>query len=301
MISQLKEKTSTYYYIFSNIISTIRKLNPANIKEIDLTIILYKNILNYCKNSPIYTEISEICFDTLNILNSKFKYAKKDDDKVSLSIKICEFILLYFPNFSQKFIQICDKHHNYNSQFVYSFNELINTFENNDNEDYNIVFSNLIKIFCENKIIFIGFIKDFVIRLSTAFINHLQSFKTVKYKSIPYYFMIFKYFWSEAKDEFLSSLKRIFNNNNEIIYAIGMYLDNINYINYNNLEIKIQNYNKSFIKELGELLYAVDSKKKDFASKYLKIIDELKRNEKKGYKFDGNCEKTSAHISIIHK
>ena len=301
MIKQLKEKTSTYYYIFSNIISTIRKLNPANISEIDLTIILYKNILNYCKNSPIYTEVSEICFDTLNILNSKFKYAKKDDDKVSLSIKICEFILLYFPNFSQNFIQICDKHHNYNSQFVYSFNELINTFENNDNEDYNYAFSNLIKTFCENKIIFIGFIKDFVIRLTTAFINHLQYFKTENYKSIPYYFMIFKHFWTEAKDEFQSSLKRIFNNNNEIIYAIGMYLDNINYINYKNLEIKIQNYNKSFIKELGELLYAVDSKKKDFISKYLKILDELKRNERKGYKFDGNCEKASAHITIIHK
>ena len=301
MIKKIKEKTSTYYYIFSNIISTIRKLNPSNINEIDLTIILYKNILSYCKNSPIYTEISETCFDTLNILNSKFTYAKKDDDRVTLSIKICEFILLYFPNFSQKFVQICDKHHNYNSQFVYSFNELINTFENNNNEDYNYAFSCLIKTLCENKIIFIGFIKDFVIRLTTAFINHLQSFKTEYYKSIPLYFIIFKYFWSEAKDEFLNSLKRILNNNNEIIYTIGMYLDNINYANYNNLEIKIQNYNKSFIKELGELLYAVDSKKKDFVSKYLKIIDELKRNERKGYKFDGNCEKTTSHISIIHK
>ena len=42
-------------------------------------------------------------------------------------------------------------------------------------------------------------------------------------------------------------------------------------------------------------------KKKDFISKYLKVIDELKRNERKGYKFDGNCEKASSHITIIHK
>ena len=296
MIKPLKEKTSTYYYIFSNIISTIRKLNLANIKEIDLSIILYKNIFNYCKNNPIFKEISESCIDTLNILNSKFKYAKIDDEKVSLSIKMCEFILLYFPDFSQNFIQILDKHHKYNSQFICSFNELINTFENNNDEDYNYIFSNLIATFCENKIIFFIFIKDFVIRLTTAFINHLQSFKTENYKSILYYFMIFKYFWSEAKEQFRSSLKILFNNNNEIIYVIGAYLDNINYMNYKNLEITIQNYNKSFIKELGELLYAVDSKKNDFISKYIKILGELKRNEQQGNKFDESCEKTNSNI-----
>ena len=95
MIKPLKEKTKEYYETISNIISTIRKLNPSNIKEIELTITLYKNILNYCKTSSISFEIFEKCFDVQNITNQKFSIVKKDEDKLLLSIKICEFILIF--------------------------------------------------------------------------------------------------------------------------------------------------------------------------------------------------------------
>lgn len=300
MIKPLKEKTKEYYETISNIISTIRKLNPSNIKEIELTITLYKNILNYCKTSLISFEIFEKCFDVLNITNQKFSYVKKDEDKLLLSIKICEFILLYFPNYSNIFEQTCNKPTQQNSIFSYLFNELINVFESNSSEEFNYIFSTLIKCFCENDKLFNGFIKDYVIRLTTAFISHLQIFKNDINRSIPYYFMIFKYFYSGAKEMFYNSLKRIFVNNNEIIYVIGMYLENINYTNYNNLEIKVKNYNKSFIKELGDLLYAIDIKKSEFINKYLRFIDEMKKEERK-LNYDTNCEKSISHISLIHK
>ena len=300
MIKPLKEKTKTYYNIISNTISTIIKLNPGNFKEIELTITLNKNILNHCKTSSISIEIIEKCFDFLNIFNQKFDLAKKDEDKILLSIKVCEFILLYFPNYSKNFEQICNKLSQQNCIFTYSFNELINTFESNNSEEYNYIFANFIKTLCENDYIFRGFIKDYIIRLTSTFINHLQMFKTDTNKCIPYYFMIFKYFYSGAKELFCNSLKRIFVNNNEIIYVIEMYLDNIQYTNYNNLEIKVKNYNKSFIKELGELLYAIDTKKSEFVNKYLRFVDEMKKEERKGT-FDNNCEKSITQISLIHK
>ena len=79
-----------------------------------------------------------------------------------------------------------------------------------------------------------------------------------------------------------------------------MYLENINYTNYNNLEIKVKNYNKSFIKELGDLLYAIDIKKSEFINKYPRFIDEMKKEERK-LNYDTNCEKSITHISLIHK
>ena len=301
MIQFSKDKTADYYPVFSGIFSTINRLNPSNIKEMDLVISLYKNILNYCKSSPIYLEISENCFDVINSMNSKFKYAKKDEDKIFLCLKICNFILLYFPNFSEKISKICDKHSNNNCIISFSFNELILTFENNNNEEYNYIFSILIKTFCENTTLFAGFIKDYISRLTLAIINHLNNYNSEINKSLPNYFMIFKYFWSEAKEAFLNSLKRIFNNEAQIIFAIGLYLDNINYNNYHNLEISIQNNNKTFLKELGQLLYAIDSKKNEFVSKYVKLVDVMNKKQRDGMKFENTCEYTSSHISIVQK
>jgi hypothetical protein len=300
MIKSLKEKTSNYYNTFSNIISLIHKLNVSNIKIFDLTIILYKNIFLYCKTDPLYNQLGEMCFDILNIMNSKYNIAKKDDEKLSLSSKICEFVLLYLPNFSHTFFQICEKQNKNNSIFSYGFNELINTFENNDNDEYNSLFTNLIKSFCDINILN-NYIKDYANRLITAIISHLQYFKTHINKCSHYYFMILKFFWTNTNEKFIQSLKSIFNNDNQIIFAIGKYLDKINYKNYNNLEERIKEYNKSFINELGELLYAMDTKKTEFVTKYIKFVDEMNKNERQGLKLIDNYEKNTSHINLIHK
>ena len=300
MIKSLKEKTSNYYNTFSNIISLIHKLNVSNIKIFDLTIILYKNIFLYCKTDPLYNQLGEMCFDILNIMNSKYNIAKKDDEKLSLSSKICEFVLLYLPNFSHTFFQICEKQNKNNSIFSYGFNELINTFENNDNDEYNSLFTNLIKTFCDINILN-NYIKDYANRLITAIISHLQYFKTHINKCSHYYFMILKFFWTNTNEKFIQSLKSIFNNDNQIIFAIGKYLDKINYKNYNNLEERIKEYNKSFINELGELLYAMDTKKTEFVTKYIKFVDEMNKNERQGLKLIDNYEKNTSHINLIHK
>ena len=301
IIKSLKDKTAEYYPAFSGIFSLINQLNPENIKELDLVILLYKNIFNHCKLSPIYIQISENCFDIVKFMNSKFKFIKNDEDRTLLCTKICEFILLYFPNFSQNISKICDKHSNNNCIISFTLNELIETFEKNGNEEYDFVFSTLIKTFCENNMIFNGFIKDYAYRLTSAIITHLQLFKSAINKSVPNYFMIFKYFYSGARVGFLDSIKRIFNNDNQIIYAIEVYLDNINYTNYNNLEIAVQNNNQSFIKELGQMLYSIDSKKNEFVSKYVKLADETNKKQRNGLKLDNICENKSSHISIIHK
>ena len=286
MIKPLKEKTSNYYKIFSNIFSTIHNLNPSNIKEFDIIILLYKNIFTYCKFTPIYYEINEKCFIILNNMNQKFNLVKKKDDRLLLSIKICEFILLFFPNNSQNFIQIFIKNNNNNSNLSYGFNELINTFENNDNEEYNYIFTFLVKTLCENNFIFNDFIKSYVNRLMNVIISHLNIFNTGFNKSIPNYLMIFKYFLSGANDEFTNSLKQIFNNDEQINYAIIKYLNYVNYDNnnYNNLEIKIKNLNKSFIKEIALLINSIDAKKDEFVNKYIKFVDdEIKNNGFKSY------------------
>ena len=301
MIKPLKGKTSNYYTIFSNILLLIRQLNPSNIKELDLAISLYKNILTYCKNTPIFTEISDKCITELNIINSKFNYVKKEDDYALLCKKICDFILIYFPDFSDKFNKICDKDNNINSIFFFSFNELINAYEKNDNEDYNYSFCNLIKSLCDNNYIFNGFIKGNIIRLTTALIAHLKDFKSGINNCIPLYFMILKYFCSGAQKEFLCSLNRIFNDDKDIIISIMTYLQNINYHDYNKLEYEIKKSNIAFIKELGELFYAVDTKKNEFVHKYMAFVDNLKKSNHKGLKFDGNCEVTSTRIEIIRK
>ena len=300
MIKHLKEKTSFYYKTFSNIISTIHKLNPSNVKELNLINMLYKNIFTYCKSSPIYNEISELCFDVLNTMNPKFELAQKDDDKVFLSTKICEFILLFLSNVSQNFNQICDIHSKNNSIFSYGFNELINNYENNDNEEYNYIFTCLIKTLCENNSLFNDFIKHYVIRIMIAIITHLHMFKSGINKCIPNYFMIFKYFLSGANDEFTNSLKQIFNNDEQIIFAIKNYLNYVKYNNYNNLEIKIKDLNKSFIKEIGQLLYAIDTKRNEFISKYVRFVDDEENNNKKNG-FKSVCEKSYSHISVFRR
>ena len=299
-IKLLKEKTGDYYNNFSNIISLIHKQNPNNIKIFDLTIVLYKNIFTYCKNDKLYSQLSEMFFDILNIMNSKYNIAKTDDENLSLSSKICEFILLYIPNFSHILSQICDKQNKNNSIFSYGFIELINTFENNDNNEYNNLFTTLVKSICDINLLS-NYIADYANRLITAIITHLQYFKSNQNKCAPNYFIILKYFWTNTNEKCLQSLKSIFKNDNQIIFAIGKYLDKINYKNYNNLEEKIKDNNNSFINELGELLHAMDTKKIEFVTKYVKIVDEMNKNERLGLKFSNNYEKNISHISLIHK
>lgn len=301
MIKYLKEKTSHFFSIFSELISLIGQKNPSNIKEIDLKISLYKNILAYCKTCPMYSEITDKCIAELNIINAKFNYVKSDDDYVLLCRKICEFILLYFPDFSDKFYKICDKNNNINSIFFYSFNEIINAYEKNDNEEYNYLFCSLIKSLCDNNYIFNGFLKGNIIRLTSAIIMHLKNFKSGKNNCIPLYFMILKYFCSGSQKEFINAINRIFNNDKDIYITIMTYFENINYTDYNKLELDIKKSNISFIKELGELFYAVDTKKNEFVHKYISFIDRLKKTNFKGLKFDGNCEVNSTRIEIIHK
>ena len=300
-IKLLKEKTVNYFDNFSNIISMIQKLNPSNIKVFDLTIMLYTNIFTYCKNSQLFIKVNETCFDILNIMNSEYNYAKKDEEKLFLSSKICEFILLYLQNCSHIITQICDKQNKNNSIFSFGFNELINTFENNDNDEYNNKFTTLIRSMLENSLILNNFMKDYTYRVTTVIISHLQYFKSHLNKCVSNYFIILKYFWTYDNEKFLQSLKLVFNNDNQIIFAVGKYLDKINYKNYNNLEEKIKQYNNSFITELGELLYAMDTKKIEFVTKYVKIVDEMNKNERMGLKFDNNYEKNVTHISLIRK
>ena len=299
-IKSLKEKILNYFINFTNIISLIQKQNPTNIKLFDLTIVLYKNIFTYCKNDQLYTQLSEKCFENLNIMNSKYNIAKKDDENLSLSSKICEFILLYIPNFSHILSQICDKQNRNNCIFSYGFNELINTFENNDNNEYNNLFTTLVKSMCDNNL-FSNYIIDYANRLITAIICHLQFFKSNLNKCASNYFIILKYFWTNANEKFLQSLRAIFKNDNQIIFAVGKYLDKINYKNYNNLEEKIKENNNSFINELGELIHAMDTKKNEFVTKYVKIVDEMNKNERLGLKCGNNYEKSITHISLIRK
>ena len=89
-------------------------------------------------------------------------------------------------------------------------------------------------------------------------------------------------------------MKKCFNEDQQIIYVIVTYLDFVQFQNYNKLEINIKNYNKSFIKEMGELKYAMDTKKEEFVNKYLKIVDEM------GYK-KISSEVNQYHDSVMHK
>ncbi len=112
-----------------------------------------------------------------------------------------------------------------------------------------------------------------VIRITTALISHLQNFKSEANKCAPNYFIILKKFSLCDKEAFMNSLKRNFNNDQQIIFVIMKYLDFVNFQNYNKIENAIKNYNKSFIKDMGELKYAIEQKKVDFVSKYMKIVD----------------------------
>ena len=303
IIDSLKENTVNYYNNFTNIISLIHESNPNNIKELELTISLYKNILCFCKNNPKYNEISELFFDTLNIMNAKFNVDAKDEEKILLSKKICELILLFLSHFPQKFTKIYENNNNNknNNIFIYGFNNLINNYENNDNEEYNLTFTILIKSLCENILIFNEFLKGYVDRLTNAIITHLQHFKSTNNNCFQNYFIILKCFSLNFKEHFISSIKRIFNNDNPIIYVIILYFDSINYNNYNNLDIKIKDNNKSFIKEMGDLLYAIDKNKREFINKYDKIANGMKKKIINGFQFDNTCEKTNYTISLIHK
>ena len=177
---------------------------------------------------------------------------------------------MIFPNV---IFQICDKENKNNSIFSFGFNELIDTFEHNDNQEYNYTFSSLIKTLCESETILNNYLKDYVIRITTALISHLQNFKSEANKCAPNYFIILKKFSLCDKEAFMNSLKRNFNNDQQIIFVIMKYLDFVNFQNYNKIENAIKNYNKSFIKDIGELKYAIEQKKVDFVSKYMKIVD----------------------------
>ena len=298
IIESLKEKTAICFNKFSNIISIFHQMNPKNIKELSLTITLYKNIIMHCKNGPEYNEISAMCFEILNVMNQKYNITKSKEDNALLSSKICEFILLYLNNFPNSITKICENNSNKNSVFAFAFNEIINTYESSDNEDYCMIFTLLIKSLCENVLIFNGFIKGYIERLTHAIIDHLQHFKSENSKCIPNYFIILKYFSSNFKDKFDSSIERIFNNDKPTSLIIGKYFDSINYKNYNNLENRIKDCNKAFIKEMGELLYAMDRKKKDFFTKYDKIAKEMQNVN--GNHFDKSCERSNFKIQI-HK
>ena len=297
ILKHLKEKTSLFITEFENIINTIHNNNQENIKIFELTVSLYKNVFTYCNTSPQYFQFINNCFDIINIMNSKYNFAKDDADKIFLSTKLCEFIILYMPLFSNMISQICDKDNKNNSIFSFSFNELINTFENNDNEEYNYTFSLLVKTLCENDIILNNYIKDYIFRLTTALVSHLQNFKSECNKCVPNYFIILKKFSLCDKDSFINALKRCFNDDQQIIFVIVKYLDFVQFQNYNKLEMGIKNYNKSFIKEMGELQYAMEQKKVEFVSKYLKIVDEI------GGIKNGNIsrEVNQYHISLVHK
>ena len=297
ILKHLKEKTSLFITEFENIINTIHNTNQENIKIFELTVSLYKNVFTYCNTSPQYFQFINNCFDIINIMNSKYNFVKDDTDQIFLSTKLCEFIILYMPLFSNMISQISDKDNKNNSIFSFSFNELINTFENNDNEEYNYTFSLLVKTLCENDIILNNYIKDYIFRLTTALVSHLQNFKSECNKCVPNYFIILKKFSLCDKDSFINSLKRCFNDDQQIIFVIVKYLDFVQFQNYNKLETGIKNYNKSFIKEMGELQYAMEQKKVEFVSKYLKIVDEI------GGIKNGNIsrEVNQYHISLVHK
>lgn len=302
ILKHLKEKTCLFIDIFQNIINNIFNNNPENIKIFELTVSLYKNVFKYCNTSTQYFVFVNNCFDMINIMNSKYEYCQKDEDKIFLSTKLCEFISLYIPLLSNVICQICDKENKNNSVFSFAFNELIDTFENNDIEEYNNIFSLLIKMMCENDLILNKYIKDYIIRLTTAIISHLEHFKSECNKSTPNYFIILKKFLICDRETFLNSLKRCFNNDQQIIFVISKYLDFVQFENYDKLEIMIKNYNKSFIKELGELQYALDKKKVEFVSKYLKIVDEMGKRNVSGIDCGNNSSEVNKYnISIIRK
>jgi len=297
ILKHLKEKTSLFINEFENIINTIRNNNQENIKVFELTVSLYKNVFTYCNTSPHYIRFINNCFDIINIMNSKYNFVKDDTDKIFLSTKLCEFIILYMPLFSNVISQICDKDNKNNSIFSFGFNELINTFENNDNEEYNFSFSLLVKTLSDNEIILNNYIKDYVFRLTTALVSHLQNFKSECNKCVPNYFIVLKKFSLCNKDSFINALKRCFNNDQQIIFVIVKYLDFVQFQNYNKLEIGIKNCNKSFIKEMGELQYAMEQKKVEFVSKYLKIVDEIGGSKNANISREVN----QYHISLVHK
>ena len=98
-------------------------------------------------------------------------------------------------------------------------------------------------------------------------------------------------------------MKRCFNDDQQIIYVILAYLDFVQFQNYNKLEINIKNNNKSFIKEMGELQYAIEQKKVEFVSKYLKIVDEMGKKNSLGGKcyINNSSEVNQYHISVVKK
>ena len=300
VIKYLKEKTYLFNDIFQNIINKIHTSNPDNIKIFELTISLYKNIFTYCSSSPIYIQYINNAFDIINIINSKYNCINNDEDKIYLSSKMCEFIILYFPKLSNIITQICDKANKNNSVFSFGFNNLIETFENNDNQDYNYTFSLMLKLLCENDYILNNYIKDYILRISTGLISHLQKFKSESNKCVPNYIIILKKFLVCDGDNFMLALKKMFNNDQQIIFVIIKYLNFVNFSNYNNLETQIKNYNKTFIKDMGELQYALDKKKVEFVSKYLKIADGCNNNYKYGC-INNSTEISKYQISILRK
>lgn len=270
MICPLKEQTLSFYNLFSEIIDHIQKINPINNKDISLRIALFKNILCYCKSSSLFNDINSKCFDIINFLNSKLEKEKNADQQVLISKNICQFILLFEPYKSQNFELICLQNSKNNSIFSDSFNALLKTYENNNDEDYNYIFANMIKSLCENFYIFNGFINAYISRITKAIFNNLNYFKSSSNKCMSLYFMIFQIFNLKSNEKFQYALEDIFNSDYLIIYSICNYLESENYTAHNNLAIKIEN--EEFLQELGELLFANNAKKRDFVDKYCKIV-----------------------------
>ena len=158
----------------------------------------------------------------------------------------------------------------------------------------------MLKLLCENDYILNNYIKDYILRISTGLISHLQKFKSESNKCVPNYIIILKKFLVCDGDNFMLALKKMFNNDQQIIFVIIKYLNFVNFSNYNNLETQIKNYNKTFIKDMGELQYALDKKKVEFVSKYLKIADGCNNNYKYGC-INNSTEISKYQISILRK
>ncbi len=109
-----------------------------------------------------------------------------------ISKNICQFISLFEPYKSQNFELICLQNGKNNTIFSDSFNALLKTYENNNDEDYNYIFANMIKSLRENFYIFNRFINAYISRITKAIFNNLNYFKSSSNKCMSLYFMILK-------------------------------------------------------------------------------------------------------------
>ena len=116
-----------------------------------------------------------------DITNSKFEIIN-NDDRIILSKKLCEYILLILPELSYRFNVIADKNNKFNLIFCSLFEKIIDAYEKSDDEQLDCLY--LLK----------EFIKDYIIRLTSSMIFHLHHCKSsLNNNNIFYYFQIFYY------------------------------------------------------------------------------------------------------------